>query len=602
MIDTGVVWVRAETAIRSGRDQEALGYLRQLVEVVDRIEFEYNEWLAAFSECLHRLGEHRQAVLCDAYLRRALPSGGAQGPDSSGQTPRRWGGTLGVLLDRSGQHREAAAAFDEAGMQVHHAIALERAEDVSGAAEVWRQLLAGDRLTSDPYVRALARVNLALCLHRLGHDGARGEVGQAVAAVESVADQFETEGLRERAFDCFQIIARIGMETDTFENVAEGYLNSIRVLRDDGLRIDALRMYHAFVEIAEGYGEHHAAAICLREASDYCAKVGMAYADVFRLRAGEMWCRAADAVADAGMPSQLVENALVSAAECFIGVRAFARTASVYDRLLSLETGGASAARYRRLRERLGTRPADEVSPTPLPDHLRQRTEYEETWFVDPAEWEIAGDAEISAAGIIADRRYPDYVRRHALLTALDIERLGEELSSEQLVQRLQTIRAYPMLAVLERMYRDGSARGQLEVARAIGAFRFKRSFVLLSSMLRSEASDIRLAAEDAVAGLFFPHAHDRLKTIFEARDLPSPASTRAAALKAIGRVNTVDAVEFVCDRLRDGEPAFADAARNAISRLTNPELVPVLRTQIELVPAVHRAVFQATIERLSRR
>ena len=46
MIDTGVVWVRAETAIRSGRDQEALGYLRQLVEVVDRIEFEYNEWLA----------------------------------------------------------------------------------------------------------------------------------------------------------------------------------------------------------------------------------------------------------------------------------------------------------------------------------------------------------------------------------------------------------------------------------------------------------------------------------------------------------------------------------------------------------------------------
>ena len=81
-----------------------------------------------------------------------------------------------------------------------------------------------------------------------------------------------------------------------------------------------------------------------------------------------------------------------------------------------------------------------------------------------------------------------------------------------------------------------------------------------------------------------------------------APATTRAAALKAIGRVNTVDAVEFVCDRLRDGEPAFADAARNAISRLTNPELVPVLRTQIELVPAVHRAVFQATIERLSRR
>ena len=75
MIDTAIVWVRAETALRAGRDREALEYLRQLVEVVDRIEFEYNEWLAAYADCLRRMGSNRQATLCDAYLGRELVTG-----------------------------------------------------------------------------------------------------------------------------------------------------------------------------------------------------------------------------------------------------------------------------------------------------------------------------------------------------------------------------------------------------------------------------------------------------------------------------------------------------------------------------------------------
>ncbi|MGB1701320.1 MAG: HEAT repeat domain-containing protein, partial [Nannocystaceae bacterium] len=356
--------------------------------------------------------------------------------------------------------------------------------------------------------------------------------------------------------------------------------NSIRVLRDDGLRVDALRMYYAFVQIAEEFEEPHAAAIILREASDYCAKARLPYADIFRLRSGEMWLTAATAGEAKGMPAQLVESALTSAAEAFIGVRAFARTASVYERLLDVSADGGNAERYRRLRRRLGSSPSDELKPTPIPEHLRQRTEYEETWFVDPAEWELGGDPQMSAAGIIADRRYPDYVRRHALLTTLDLARFGGELGSKRLIQRLQMIRAYPILAVLEGLYETGGDDTKIDVARAVGAFRFKRSFMLLARMLRSESEGLRGAAESSMSGLFFPHAQDRLRKIFEARDLPSPSTTRSAAVRAIGRVNSAEALEFICDRLRDGDPTYVEQCRAAISRLTNPELASVLRAQ----------------------
>ncbi len=605
MNDTGIVWVRAEAAMRGRRDVEAVEHLRELIEVVDRIEFEYNEWLAALADCLHRLGKTEEAMLCDAYLRRSLSERAltqlASAPVTT-ESERAWCGTVGILLDGGGEHQLAGEWFEKAGMPVHRAISMERSDDTAGAKQIWGQLRSDDRRVGDAYIRALIGVNYALCSYRREDRDAHGEIGLAIAAVESVADHFETEGLRERAFDCFQLIARVGMETGTFENVAEGYLNSIRVLRDDGLRVDALRMYYAFVQIAEEFEEHHAAAIVLREASDYCAKSRLPYADIFRIRAGEMWVTAADAGEKKGMPAQIVENALVSAAEAFIGVRAFGKTAAVYERLLNVAGDAGDAARYRRLRQRLGTSPSDELKPTPTPEHLRQRTEYEETWFVDPAEWELGGDAQMSAAGIIVDRRYPDYVRRHALLATLDLTRFKDELGIKRLIKRLQMIRAYPILAVLERLYETGDEGAKVEVARAVGAFRFKRSFALLGKMLRSDSSPLRSAAEGAMSGLFFPHAQDRLREIFEARDLPSPETTRSAAVRAIGRVNSVEAVEFICERLRDGDPTYVEQCRTAISRLTNPELAPILQTQADLVPTIHRAIFVEAAARLASR
>ncbi len=608
MIDTAMNWGRAEAAIRAGRWEDALPLLRKLIEVVDRIDFEYEEWLRAMAETLKAVGRYRDAAGCWAYLGSTeAPSKAAldklakdiqTGDPGAAQGVR----LFGIYLSRAGHHSHAARWFAVAGMPIHQAIELERAGEDGEAAALWSEIISGrysSLLADRPYEQALARINYGLCLHRLSADRARQALAEATTAVEEVADQFETEGLRERAFDCYQLLARIGLETGAFENVAEGYLNSVRILRDDALKLDALRLYEAFVTLARRAGEYHAVAGTLREAADYCGRAGLPYGDDLRLRAGEAWVRAAEDATEHGHPAQIVENAYLAAAEAYVSVRAFRHAADTYARVAALEVKGRE--RYHRLLDRLGKNPEDAPRPMPVPEFLKRLPDYAEVWYVDLAEWELAGDPSSIAAGIMADRRFPDFVRRHALLLVLEIggEGRGEEVELGAVVERLQDVRAYPVISALERMYANGEAALQAKVATALGALRFKRSFSTLSVALRSDSPEVRRSASKAITNLFFPHAFDRLRRIFEARDLPDPDSARLSAVRAIGRINTVEALDFLCDRLRDGDPHFVAYVSAAISDLSNADLAPYLRQQIDLVPPAYRSVLEDAASRL---
>ncbi|MBL9106844.1 MAG: HEAT repeat domain-containing protein [Myxococcales bacterium] len=632
MIDTNLVWIRAEGALRAGRHADAQIYLRQLVQVVERIDFEYEEWLRAFAESLRASNHWGEAMACLAYLgARDLP-----GPEVlQAQVPLARAGDpdalravrlYGIYLARAGQHRVAASWFALGGMPVHQAIELERAKEDEAAAQLWARLLTSDLLAdrggartgasapgdgrSHAYERALAKINFGLCLRRLAaadpsgpmHDRARIALAEATTSVEEVADAFEQDGLRERAFDCYQLIARLGVEAGAFENVAEGLLNSVRILKDDGLKLDALRLYETFVGLAREAGEHHAVATILREAADYCTRAGLTYADDLRWRSAEAWLRAAGEAQSAGHPIQIIENAYLSAAEGFASVRAFRQVADVYRRLAQIDLPAKQRERALRLLRRLGDAPTDAPRPMPVPEFLKQLPDYEEVWYVDLAEWELAGDPALVAAGVMADRRFPDYVRRHALLLVLEIERRGPTVPQLDLVRRLEQIRAYPVIAALEALHRRGDPPLRESVAGAMGALRFKRSFGLVSQALRDPVPGVRNAAANSVRRLIFPHAFEPLRRIFEARDLPDPETAREAALHAIGKIGTVEALDFLCDRLREGEQPFIKLASTAISQLSNPELLPYIRRQIEFVPAEHRAVLEDTAQHLEQR
>jgi tetratricopeptide (TPR) repeat protein len=610
VIDTASLWVRAEAAMRTGRWQDALTYLRKLVQVVDRIDFEYEEWLRAMAEALRAVGQYRDAAACWAYLGKTeAPGRGAldrlRAELETGTADLQGVRLFGVYLSRAGHHNEAAQWFELAGMPIHRAIELERAGHDAEAAELWSELIGdglGGRsaslLIDRPYEQALARINYGLCLYRLNAERARQALAEATTSVEEVADRFETEGLRERAFDCYQLLARIGLETGAFENVAEGYLNSVRILRDDALKLDALRLYEAFVTLARRSGEHHAVAGILREAADYCARVSLPYGDDLRLRAGAAWVKAAEDAAAHGHPAQIVENAYLSAAESYVSVRAFRQAAEVYNRVATLDIKGRD--RYRRLLARLGKQPEDAPRPVPVPEFLKRLPDYEEVWYVDLAEWELEGDPGLISAGVMADRRFPDYVRRHALLLVLELGGSDKPRPpAEKVVMRLQGIRAYPVIAALERMYTTGNVTVRRQVAEALGVLRFKRSFSTLSIALRNEEQEVHRKAAEAIEKLSFPHAFDRLRRVFEARDLPDPDSARIAAVKAIGKINTVEALDFLCDRLREGDPRYVDHVTGAISELNNADLAPYIRQQIDLVPPMYRSVLEDAASRL---
>ena len=538
----------------------------------------------------------------------------------------------GVYLARAGQHRAAASWFALGGMPVHQAIEAERAGEDEVAAALWARLLSSDLLSersSEPrghaYERALAKINFGLCLRRLAtasagasaggepaskgsaprgtmQDRSRLALAEATTSVEEVADTFESEGLRERAFDCYQLIARLGVEAGAFENIAEGYLNSVRILRDDGLKLDALRLYETFVALARDRGEHHAVAAILREAADYCTRAGLPYADDLRWRSAEAWIKAASEAQNAGHPLQIVENAYLAATEAFASVRAFRQVAEVYRRLAAIDLPGKSRERAQRLLRRLGDAPSDAPRPMPVPEFLKALPEYEEVWYVDLAEWELAGDPALVAAGVMADRRFPDFVRRNALLLVLEIERRGAEMEQLDVVRRLAEIKAYPVIAALEALHRKGDAPLREAVVAAMGNLRFKRSFGLVAQALRDPMPEVRKAAANSVRRLIFPHAFEPLRRIFEARDLQDPEAAREAALHAIGKIGTVEALDFLCDRLREGERPFVELASTAIRNLSNPDLLPYLRRQIEFVPAEHRAVLEDSAQHLEQR
>lgn len=606
MIDTATVWSRVEAARRKGQSQEALTELRKLIELVERIDFEYEEWLRTMVECLSDTGQVRAATACQAYLgplRQPAPSSLEQELESlsDGNTAALRGLRLhAIYLARSGHHRSAASRFEAAGMPVHHAIELERAQDDEGAMKVWKRLIEQDAFAPRSYALALAKINLALCLFRLGHERARGALAIATAAIEEVADGYERDGLRERAFDCYQLLARIGVETKSFENVAEGYINSVRILKADSLGYDAIRLYETFVALAQRFEEHHAVAGILREAGDYCTKVGLPFGDALRWRSGDAWMAAAKVATQAEMPLQIVENAYLAAAEAYVSVRAFKQSARAYRALSDLDMRGRE--RFTRLLMRLGKRPEDPPQPIPVPEYLKGLPDYEEVWYVDLAEWELGGDPALIAAGVMSDRRFPDFVRRHGLLLLLELLREDASHSVLNTVRRLREIRAYPVIDALEKLYERGSEQVQSEVCRVMGTLHFKRSFNLLSRAVRCEHEVVRKAACEAISELSFSHAFDRLRRLFEARDLPGGNEVRQAALRAIGKINTPEALRFLCEQLRRDQEPYNKQAIAAIAELDDAQLAIHLRQHIDDVPPRYRPVLDDVATRLASR
>ncbi|MBX3247516.1 MAG: HEAT repeat domain-containing protein [Myxococcales bacterium] len=568
-VDKREAWRQANAAVDAGRPDDALAHLWALVDRSHVVDQELDGYLRLMGRAYRELGRRRAAATILSFLGQHE----AAGAESDAPTDKA---RAAMAIGRPG---DAARLFNDAGWLGHAAIQLEEARDDRGARVLWEQLADDPRLGDDLYTQGLVRFNLGRACERLGDTGAaRRAVVQSMHLLEAAADGFETQGLRERAFDCYQVLLTLGRD-GAFENLAEGYLNCIRILQEDNLKYYVLQYYEDFQALALKSGELHAAATLFREAAEFTRRHNLPYERYYRQKAAETQVKAAERAIAQGSLAEMAENAYAAAIDAYNDLGAYKNVRAIYGALAQLDLGDKRRARYLRLQRRLEGVDDDTGQVMAFPDYLRMDTAYPEIWRLDVIEWEQDGDPAETMGEVLLDTKWPDFTRRRALLCRLWQLGSGEtHLSPSTLVGLagyLGRVEIYAALSPLEHMADHVEPAVRAAALKAVRQLFFKRSFVLVMRGLRDEDADVRREALEAVGTLHFGHAFDPLQRIF--RSSPD-AQVRQRALQSIGRIASVEATEMLIDVLRQGDPDERTLARDLLARADHPEADALLR------------------------
>ncbi|MCA9590560.1 MAG: HEAT repeat domain-containing protein [Myxococcales bacterium] len=493
--------------------------------------------------------------------------------------------TLAALGDMPGAARE----MENAGLVAAAAIYREKSEDWQGARALWSRLSQVVGGGADAYNAALVQFNLARCARKCKDKRqAREATVASVRLLEEAADYFESVGQRERAFDCFQVLVQIGRESKMFEDVLEGFVNCIRILREDHLKYFALQYFEDALASAKERGELSAAATLAREASDYARSLGMiATSAHYVVVQAELWRDVAKNHLERGAPAEIAENALLAAVLAFGEVGHYARVGALYKDLAEIDLEPARRKHYARAAKRYEGVRDEPIDTAPLPSHLRQENHFPDVWHVDLLEWEQRGSAAEACADVLLDKRWPDLIRRKAMLarlTAFAVEGRPDDpggavtAARVRLADQLAQLQLYAVLSPLEALFTRPERPVKVAVLSAMQQLFFKRSFVTVRAGLRDSDPAVVEQASKAVESLYFQHAFDPLSRIV--RESPQP-QVRGSALKALARVDTMEAAEFLLGVLEHGAPIDRAAALEGLKKSRGARFLELARSSL---------------------
>jgi hypothetical protein len=269
---------------------------------------------------------------------------------------------------------------------------------------------------------------------------------------------------------------------------------------------------------------------------------------------------------------------------------------TLFERLAELDLGDKKRARYAIIARRYSGAHPDLGDAPEFPEYLKQQHAYADIWFVDLIEWELAGDPHRVAASIIGDLRYPDGIRRRALVVVLTLADAASRHDEERpetlakVAELLGELQSYAALSPLEQLYEHSEPRVRRAGVRALRFLFFKRSFVLIRRGLADPEPTVRDAAIDALRGLHFPHAFNPLARIYREADDPR---VKATGLESIGKIQSVEAGEFLLMVVRQEEGELREVAKRALAAFDNTDVLPIVRqyAQIETNTAVREAL-----------
>ena len=400
---------RARQALARGDLDDATNALITAAAQTNIAENDYVAVLRPLEDVLLRRGDARSALTVLWYMMQTERDGSkrAVARNSGNAPPVDRARTLAALGDMVGAARE----MENAGLVAAAAIYKEKAMDWVGARALWSRLAQVTTGGADAYNAALVQFNLARCAKqckdaRQAHDA----IVASVRLVEEAADHFESVGQRERAFDCFQVLVQIGRESGMFEDVLEGFVNCIRILREDHLKYFALQYFEDALAAAKEQREFSAAATIAREVSDYARALGMAPTSAhYVLEQAELWREVAKQHKERGAPPEIGENALLAAVLAFGDAGQYSRVGKLYEELATMDLEPARKRHYARASKRYEGVRDEPLDAAPLPTHLRQDNQFPDVWHVDLIEWEQQGSAAEACADVLLDKRWPGH-------------------------------------------------------------------------------------------------------------------------------------------------------------------------------------------------
>ncbi len=588
-----VLHQQGKQALRAQNLPQAHSLLLQAASKTSARESDYLPVLEDLRQVMLRLGDPRAALSIDWYRGQARQEGQLLNdvpPIDQARTYQAWAERQSEA-EAVDDYLRAADIYEQSGMVAHAAVCRERGRDFRAARTLWSRL--SDALVrggADRYAAGLARFNLARTAAATDDKtAARAAVISSVHLLEEAADRYERIGQRERAFDCYQVLIAIGKQSGEFEHVLEGYVNVVRILREDNLRYYALQSYEDALHQAEAREEFAAGATLAQEMAGYATGEGMLsvanYAN--RLQA-LLWRQVADKALARGGPVEMAENAYLAAVVSLARQDQFQEVGKLYTILAGLGLDEARKKHYARASGRYQGVANAPIDAAPLPSHLRQDAAFPDVWHVDLVEWEQRGSAALACADVVLEpQSWSEVTRRRALLArlqALTVERGegGDVAGLVRLATLLGQVELYTILAPLEHLFKSPHAELRLAVIEALERFMYKRTFVTVRAALTDPDAAVQRRAYQTVEALRFPHAFDPLARIFRES---SDAGARAASLRAIARIDTSEAAELmlgvfqhegqtervaVMEALKRARGlVFLDAARSAMPTLS---------------------------------
>jgi hypothetical protein len=577
---------RARAALARGDLDEAANALVAAAAQTHVPEHDYVTILRPLVEVLTKRNDARSALTVLWYMAFSEADGWKRATAMLQAVPSvDRARTLAALGDMPGAARE----MENAGLVAAAAIYREKSEDWQGARALWSRLSQVVGGGADAYNAALVQFNLARCARKCKDKRqAREATVASVRLLEEAADYFESVGQRERAFDCFQVLVQIGRESKMFEDVLEGFVNCIRILREDHLKYFALQYFEDALASAKERGELSAAATLAREASDYARSLGMiATSAHYVVVQAELWRDVAKNHLERGAPAEIAENALLAAVLAFGEVGHYARVGALYKDLAEIDLEPARRKHYARAAKRYDGVRDEPIDTAPLPSHLRQENHFPDVWHVDLLEWEQRGSAAEACADVLLDKRWPDLIRRKAMLarlTAFAVEGRPDDpggavtAARVRLADQLAQLQLYAVLSPLEALFARPERPVKVAVLAAMQQLFFKRSFVTVRAGLRDSDPAVVEQAAKAVESLYFQHAFDPLSRIV--RESPQP-QVRGSALKALARVDTMEAAEFLLGVLEHGAPVDRAAALEGLKKSRGARFLELARSSL---------------------